>query len=233
MITAKELNDEIYRLCPSNISKHCGDHSKMNVLDISPTNGGITNLRGMSDALKKIQELIVFYHHIQKPMILLYILRSITIYNIMKAKIKILLFISLIFCVLISCNKKSVGKNESLSIKDTFVKKEKLKDTITDKKIVNVELEKKNANNLKMLSGIWGEEGENASWIINGDTLQYFEDIENGNIEYHKIDYKNGVITILYGENDTLTQYKILKLTTDSLIIQTEAGIIIKMIKFI
>jgi hypothetical protein len=151
----------------------------------------------------------------------------------MKAKIKILLFISLIFCVLISCNKKSVGKNESLSIKDTFVNNEELKDTITDKKIVNVKLEKKNANNLKMLSGIWGEEGENASWIINGDTLQYFEDIENGNIEYHKIDYKNGVITILYGENDTLTQYKILKLTTDSLIIQTEAGIIIKMIKFI
>ncbi len=53
MIILKELNDEIYRLCPSNISKHCGDISKMNVLDISPTNGGITNPRGMSDALEK------------------------------------------------------------------------------------------------------------------------------------------------------------------------------------
>lgn len=53
MIIFKELNDEIYRLCPSNISKHCGDISKMNVLDISPTNGGITNHRGMSDALEK------------------------------------------------------------------------------------------------------------------------------------------------------------------------------------
>jgi hypothetical protein len=151
----------------------------------------------------------------------------------MKAKIKILLFISLIFCVLISCNKKSVGKNESLSIKDTFVKKEKLKDTITDKKIVNVELEKKNANNLKMLSGIWGEEGENASWIIKRDTLQYFEDIENENYdEYYKITYKNAILTIKSKENETLFQYKILKLKNDTLIFLREDKYTTKFIKF-
>ena len=46
------MTDEIYRLCPSNISKHCGDPNKMNVLDISPTNGGITNPRGIANELK-------------------------------------------------------------------------------------------------------------------------------------------------------------------------------------
>lgn len=151
----------------------------------------------------------------------------------MKAKIKILLFISLIFCVLISCNKKSIDNNESLSVKDTLVNNEKLKDSTADKKIVNVELEKKNANNLKMLSGIWGEEGENASWIIKGDTLQYFEDIENENYdEYYIITYKDALLTILYNKKETLTQYNVLKLTNDSLIIQALKGNIIKMIKF-
>ena len=52
MIIFKELNGEIYRFGSSNVSKHCGDLSKMNVLDISPTNGGITNPRGMANELK-------------------------------------------------------------------------------------------------------------------------------------------------------------------------------------
>jgi len=150
----------------------------------------------------------------------------------MRAKVKNLLFISLIFFVLISCNKKSINSNEIIAKTDTVVNNKHL-DTITENKIVNVELEKQNANNLKMLSGIWGEEGENAAWIIKDDTLQYFEDMENQNYdEFYKITYKNALLTILYNKNETLTQYKVIKLTNDSLIIQTLKGNIIRMNKF-
>jgi hypothetical protein len=150
----------------------------------------------------------------------------------MKSKIKILLFISLIFCVLISCNKKSVDNNESLSVKDTIVNNEKSKDSIADKKIVNVELEKKNANNLKMLSGIWGEEGENAFFIIKEDTLQYFEDFESMNGIYYLITYKNALLTIKNLDGKVFLQHKVLKLTKDSLIIMWEDGTIMPLIKF-
>lgn len=151
----------------------------------------------------------------------------------MKTKVKNLLFISLVFCTLISCNKKGINSDEIIAKTDTVVNNEHSQNTTTENKIVNVELEKKIANNLKMLSGIWGEEGENAAWIIKGDTLQYFEDMENQNYdEFYKITYKNALLTILYNKNETLTQYKVIKLTNDSLIIQALKGNIIRMNKF-
>ena len=48
----KAMTDEIYRLGPSKVSKHCGDPNEINVLDISPINGGIKNPKGMSEALE-------------------------------------------------------------------------------------------------------------------------------------------------------------------------------------
>lgn len=150
----------------------------------------------------------------------------------MKTKIKNLLFISLIFSVLISCNKKNINSNERISEIDTVANNEHIQDTTTENKIVTVELEKQNANNLKMLSGIWGEEGENAAWIIKDDTLQFFDDMESGNGIYYLITYNNAILTIKDLDGKSFLNYKVLKLSQDSLKIMWEDGVTMDLLRF-
>ena len=101
-----------------------------------------------------------------------------------------------------------------------------LEDTVSTKNIlvqeqINEEIEEDEED---FLQGVWAEsEEENAAFRIVGKQIQYFDDIENSKEDYTTYLFENGLLTIFDGE-DTITFYKVIKLSKDSLVYQTEWG---------
>ncbi|MBP1631114.1 MAG: hypothetical protein H6Q15_2007 [Bacteroidetes bacterium] len=80
-----------------------------------------------------------------------------------------------------------------------------------------------------LLQGIWAtSKEENASFIIEGNKIEYFE-VEDTSFHYQLKDN----IYIVMSNNDTISSYKVITLTKDSLVMMAKEGNIITLIKII